>query len=72
MNAKLTWNYRLVKHVDQGRTYYALHEVHYTSERTLIGLTPATGYHDSKQDLIQDLQMMVADAKRCKRAIPFK
>jgi hypothetical protein len=68
----MTWNNRIFKHVDNGSVSYALHETFYNEMNGKIeGWTeePVSEYSTSIDELIQDLEQKLEDAKRFRNSI---
>lgn len=61
----MTWHYGIVFHKDKSRPFYGLHEVYVdedTGEKRITDL--AIIVSDSKEELIEDLKIMLADAEK--------
>lgn len=68
----MTWNNRIYKHLLGGKEYFALHETFYNNETGLIESwteEPLTEFSDSVDELIQDLEQKLADAKRFRNVV---
>ena len=68
----MTWNNRIYKHFIKGKECFALHETFYNNETGLIEgwtETPLTEFSESIDELIQDLEQKLADAKRFRNAV---
>ena len=68
----MTWNNRIYKHLIGGKEYFALHETFYNNETGLIEYwteKPLTEFSDSIDELIQDLEQKLTDAKRFRNAV---
>lgn len=68
----MTWNNRIYKHFIKGKECFALHETFYNSETGLIESwteTPLTEFSESIDELIQDLEQKLADAKRFRNTV---
>jgi len=68
----MTWNNRIFKHIIEGREFFALHEAFYNNETGLIENwteEPLTEFSESTDELIQDLEQKLADAKRFRNAV---
>lgn len=68
----MTWNNRIYKSVVKGKEYFALHETFYNNETGLIENwteKPLTEYFDSVDELIQDLEKKLTDAKRFRNSV---
>jgi hypothetical protein len=68
----VTWNNRIYKHLIGGKEYFALHETFYNNETGLIEYwteKPLTEFSDSIDELIQDLEQKLTDAKRFRNAV---
>lgn len=61
---RIVWNYRVVK----SEAGYQIHEVHYEKRRgkyraVAMSDKPVVPWGDTKQELIEDLERMLKDAK---------
>lgn len=58
----MTWNYRIIRSADE----CALHEVYYDDDGEITASTesPCSITGEEPQDIIEDLEMMLADALR--------
>lgn len=68
----MTWNNRIYKHLIKGKVCFALHETFYNSESDLIESwteEPVTEFSDSIDELIQDLEQKLDDARRFRNAV---
>ncbi len=68
----MSWNNRIFKHTVNGEEFYALHETFYDDKTgAIVGWTknPVTEHSESIEDLIQDLEEKLADARRFKDTI---
>lgn len=64
----MSWNYRLTKKDD----LFSLHEAYYNEDKEVCGLTqdPAqVAHYESVDELIDDLERMLKDAKRYKNDV---
>lgn len=64
-------NYRIIKKVKGGIPYYGLHEVYYSEPEKPSGYTeePLSEFSASVEELIQDLELKLSDAKRFRNAV---
>jgi hypothetical protein len=63
----MTWNYRIIKRTakDEPKYYYALNEVFYKEDGTLMAYSEEdTIVGSSPKEIIEILEMMLADAKK--------
>jgi hypothetical protein len=63
----MTWNYRIIKRVSQNEPecYYALNEVFYEEDGTLMAFSDADQVvGGSREEIIEVLELMLADAKK--------
>jgi hypothetical protein len=68
----VTWNNRIYKHIIGGKEYFALHETFYNKKTGQIESwteKPLTELSDSIDELIQDLEQKLTDAKRFRNAV---
>lgn len=68
----MSWNYRIFRHRHgPGDTTYALHEAYYNEKGKCDGWTKEaiTSHGFSVKELIDILEMMLNDAKKCRRDI---
>lgn len=68
----MSWNNRIFKHVSNGSVSYALHETFYNEMNGNIeGWTeePVSEHSTSVNELIQDLEQKLEDAKRFSNSI---
>ena len=65
----MTWNYRIIKRASENEPeyYYALNEVFYEKNGTLVAFSDAdTIVVNSPEEIIEVLEIMLADAKKDK------
>jgi hypothetical protein len=63
----MTWNYRIIKRVskDEPEYYYALNEVFYKKDGTLMAFSAEDAIvGESPEEIIEVLKMMLKDAKK--------
>lgn len=67
----MSWNYRIRKQTIKGRTYYGLVEAFYNSRGQVCATTKDAilDAYDSPRELIEDLDLMLRDAKRARKNI---
>jgi len=68
----MSWNNRIFRHVLNGEHRYALHETFYEADAGLIKAwtkEPVTEFSESIDELIQDLEQKLADAKRFRNTV---
>lgn len=68
----MTWNNRIYRHLIGSKECFALHETFYNNETGLIESwtqEPITEFSDSIDELIQDLEQKLTDAKRFRNAV---
>lgn len=67
----MTWSYRIMRHKTKEGTFYGLHEVIYDGRKKLY-TEALDGLYDSPKELIESLEMKLADAKKYrKKILPF-
>jgi hypothetical protein len=61
----MTWNYRIIKHQEEKRAYYAIHEVLYDDKERITSWTenPIDVIGDNKNDIMSILKQMTSDCK---------
>lgn len=62
---KMIWHYGIVFHKDKSRSFYGLHEIYEdegTGEKSITDLAIIVA--DSKEELIDDLKMMIKDVEK--------
>jgi hypothetical protein len=68
----VTWNNRIFRHLIGGKELFALHETFYNHDTGLIESwteKPLTEFSESIDELIQDLDQKLADAKRFRNTV---
>lgn len=68
-DADCFWNYRIVRHRHQRRTWYGLHEVYYKKGGKIEMWADAEVVGDDVADIIGALALMLRDATRRDRPI---
>lgn len=59
------WNYRIIRHVDCGHEYYALHEVYYAENGDIYAYsTNPIIVGDTVDEIGEDLFMMIDDINK--------
>ena len=58
----IMWNYRIIKEKIDGMWLYYITEVFYEKNKPVSWSEPATGYYDSRLELIKDLKLMLKDS----------
>lgn len=59
------WDWRVVRHEEEGRTWYGIHEVYFGKGGTVLTMTedPIEPYGDTLEEIIQDLRDMLKVAE---------
>ena len=67
----MTWNYRIFKRNYDGETLYELHETFYDKDNKPDSWTkePEFGPYESACELIEELRVMLEDAKKYKNDV---
>lgn len=54
----MTWNYRVIKHVDTSETLYSIHEVYYdeNGKPKMVSNEPVSVIGETPQELLKDLE----------------
>lgn len=58
----IMWNYRIIKEKIDGDWVYYITEVFYEGKKPVSWSEPATGYYESRQELIHDLKLLLKDS----------
>jgi len=63
---KMTWNYRIIKHDENENVWFAVHEVFYNYDNTIMGYTqdPISIVGDDAGDCITTANMIIRDLER--------
>lgn len=61
----MTWNYRIIKHEENGETYYAIHEVYYDKNGKPEAVTKESiaAQDDTPEGIKQQLEWMLLALK---------
>lgn len=63
----MSWNYRIVREKKNKYNSYSMREVHYDSKWNPVMMTePLTLTGEKPEDIIEDLKLMLSDAKKMK------
>lgn len=56
----MSWNYRVVRHVDKGERWYAIHEVYYNDKALIYAISkdPVYPHGTSPSELRKDMALM--------------
>jgi hypothetical protein len=64
------WNYRIYRHAENDPPTFALHERYLgTPHGDVEAKEPATSHYSSVAELIEALELMLGDAKRCQNDV---
>jgi hypothetical protein len=63
------FNYRIAKHGVGDSAYYRIYECYYDENGNVVLWSEASPHGESAEDLIADLEQMLADAKRSREDI---
>jgi len=67
----MSWNYRIMEDGEGIQKYYSLREVFYHNKKKIRAFTKEPEYPigDTVEDLIQNIEMMLKDAKKSRNDI---
>lgn len=63
------WNNRIMRHKHPNGDYYQIHEVYYDGDKKSWTVEPIVPFGETVDELIEHLEMMLRDAKKCKEDI---
>ena len=65
----VVWNYRVVRHDHVSYDWFDLQEVHYDDEGNVFGYSQTGIMGNTRDDLVEKLEMMLKGAKSCVPAL---